>query len=82
MEEFPLRKSQEQVDSLWVRIRDKINKGQLVIGVYYRPPDQGETVDEAFLLQMWETLCSWALDEGLQPFGYLLERPHGKLQEV
>ena len=28
---------------------------------YYRPPDQGEDVDEAFLLQMRETSCSWAL---------------------
>ena len=50
-EELPLRNTQEQVESLWVRIRDRTNKGQLVIGVYYRPPDQGETVDEAFLLQ-------------------------------
>ena len=32
-----------------------------MIGVYYRPPDQGEAVDEAFLLQMREALCSWAL---------------------
>ena len=51
-EELLLRNSQEQVESLWVRIRDGTNKGQLVIGVYYRPPDQGEAVDEAFLLQM------------------------------
>ena len=31
-----------------------------MIGVYYRPPDQGEAVDKAFLLQMWEASCSWA----------------------
>ena len=33
----------------------------MVIGVYYRPPDQGETVDKAFLLQLWELSCSQAL---------------------
>ena len=32
-----------------------------MIGVYYRPPDQGEAVDEAFFIQMWEALCSRAL---------------------
>ena len=32
-----------------------------MIGVYYRPPDQGETVDKAFLLQLWEVSCSQAL---------------------
>ena len=60
-EELPLRNSHDQVESLWVRIRNGSNKGQLVIGVYYRPPDQGETVDEAFLLQMREASCSRAL---------------------
>lgn len=32
------------------------NKGNLVVGVYYRPPDQGEDVDEAFasLLRLQE----------------------------
>ena len=32
-----------------------------MIGVYYRPPDQGEAVDEAFLLQMQKASCSRAL---------------------
>ena len=32
-EEFPLINSQEQVKSLWVTIRDRTNKGQLMIGV-------------------------------------------------
>ena len=32
-----------------------------MIGVYYRPLDQGETVDEAFLLQLLEALCSQVL---------------------
>lgn len=48
-------------ENLWVRIRDRTNKGQLVIGVDYRQPDQGETVDEDFLLQLREASCSQAL---------------------
>ena len=32
-----------------------------MIGVYYRPPDLGEAVDEAFLLQIWEASCSQSL---------------------
>ncbi|GAB0196022.1 hypothetical protein GRJ2_002067500 [Grus japonensis] len=32
-----------------------------VVGVYYRPPDQGEEVDEEFFLQLQEASCSQAL---------------------
>ena len=32
-----------------------------MVGVCYRPPDQGEPVDEAFLLQLQEASRSWAL---------------------
>lgn len=35
-EELSLKSSHEQVESLWVRIRDRGNKGNLVAGVYYR----------------------------------------------
>jgi len=38
-EELSLKNSHEQVESLWVRIRDRGNKQNLVVGVYYRPPD-------------------------------------------
>lgn len=57
----PLRNSHRQVESLWVRIKDCTNKGQLVVGVYYRPPDHGEPVDEAFLLQLQEVSHSHTL---------------------
>jgi len=57
-EELSLKNGHEQVESLWVRIRDRGNKGNLVVGVYYRPPDQGEPTDEAFFLQLQEALCS------------------------
>jgi len=56
-----LKNSHEQVKSLSVRIRDQGNKGNLVVGVYYWPPDQGEPPDEAFFLQLQKALCLQAL---------------------
>ena len=47
-----MRNSYEQVESLWVKIRDQTNRGYLVVSVYYRMPDQGESVDKALLLQL------------------------------
>jgi len=35
-EELSLKDSHAQVKRLWVRIRDRGNKGNLVVGVYYR----------------------------------------------
>ncbi|PKU28913.1 mitochondrial fission process protein 1 [Limosa lapponica baueri] len=60
-EKLSLKNSHDQVESLWVRIRDQGNKGNLVVGVYYRLPDQGEPTDEAFLLQLQEASSSEAL---------------------
>jgi len=44
-----------------VKIRDQPSKGHLVVGIYYRPPDQGEPVDKAFLLQLQEVSHLWGL---------------------
>ena len=44
-----------------VKIRDKANKRQLMVGVYYRPPSQGELIDVTFFLQLQEVLHSQAL---------------------
>ncbi|KAK4810861.1 hypothetical protein QYF61_008833 [Mycteria americana] len=60
-EELSLKNSHKQVESLWVRIGDRGNKGNLVVGVYYRLPDQGEPTDEAFFLQLQEASCLQAL---------------------
>ena len=60
-EELCLRNSHDQVESLWLKIKDRSSKGHPVAGVCYRPPDQGESVDEAFLLQLQELLHSQAL---------------------
>jgi len=60
-EELSLKNSREQVESLWVRIRDRSHKGNLMAGVYYRPPDQGKPADEAFFRQLQEALRSQSL---------------------
>jgi len=59
--QYSVKSSHKQVESLWVRIRDGGNKGNLVMGVYYRPPDQGKPTDEAFFLQVQEALRSQSL---------------------
>lgn len=43
--ELPLNKSHEQAQSLWVKIKDRTNKGHLVFGVSHSLPDQGHSVD-------------------------------------
>ncbi|XP_050797305.1 uncharacterized protein LOC127045326 [Gopherus flavomarginatus] len=40
------------VESLWVRLKGVKNTGDVVLGVYYRPPNQVEEVDEAFFKQL------------------------------
>jgi len=60
-EELSLKNSHEQVESLWVRIGDRGNKGKVVIGVYYRPSDQAEPADETFFLHLQEALHSQTL---------------------
>lgn len=48
------RNSNRQVENLWGKVKDRTSKGHTVVGVYYRPPDQGKPIDEAFLLQLQE----------------------------
>jgi len=46
--ELLLRNSQEQVESLWVKIRGRTNKDQVVIGIYHMLPDHGEPDNNAY----------------------------------
>ncbi len=39
---------------MWVKTADQSSKGHLAAAVCYRPPDQEEAVDKAFLLQRQE----------------------------
>lgn len=49
-----MKSSHKQVESLWVRIRNKGNKGNLVVSVYYTLSDQGDPINGVFLLQLQE----------------------------
>jgi len=60
-EELSLKNSHEQVESLWIRIRGRGNKGNLVVGVCYRLPDEGEPTDKALLLQLQDASRSQSL---------------------
>ncbi|GAB0206524.1 hypothetical protein GRJ2_003118000 [Grus japonensis] len=51
----------ERVECLWVRIRGKTNKADIVVGVCYRPPNQDEEADEIFYKQLGEVSRSLAL---------------------
>ncbi|KAG6928006.1 hypothetical protein G0U57_008907, partial [Chelydra serpentina] len=51
----------EKPESLWITFRSVSNKGNVVVGVCYRPPDQGDEVDEAFFRQLTEVTRSQAL---------------------
>ena len=44
-----------------VKIKYGSSKGHLVVGVCYGSPNQGEPVDETFLLQLQEASCLQAL---------------------
>ncbi|CAM5095768.1 unnamed protein product [Natator depressus] len=51
----------EKPDSLWVKFKSVSNKGDVVVGVCYRPPDQEDEVDEAFFRQLMEVTTLQAL---------------------
>lgn len=68
--ELSLKNSNKQVENLWVKIRGEVNKGSLAVGVYYRPPDLVEPVDEVFLLQLQKPSNSQALTM-LEDFNHL-----------
>lgn len=48
-------------ESLWIRVRLQANKGDIVVGLCYRPPSQHEEVDEAFLKHLKDTSGSQTL---------------------
>jgi len=59
--ELGLGANEEGVESLWVRIKGQAHKGDITVGVYYRPPDQEEESDEAFYRQLQAASQSQAL---------------------
>ncbi|KAJ7419991.1 hypothetical protein BTVI_23322 [Pitangus sulphuratus] len=48
LDSVELEVSDNKVECLWVRIRGKANKADILVGVCYRPPNQDKEVDELF----------------------------------
>ena len=59
--ELGLGANEEWVESLWVRIKGQAHKGDITVGVYHRPLDQEEEIDEAFYRQLQAASQSQAL---------------------
>ncbi|KAK4810732.1 hypothetical protein QYF61_007706 [Mycteria americana] len=51
----------DKVECLWVRMRGKANKADIMVGVCYRPPNQDEEADEIFYKQLGEVSQSEGL---------------------
>ncbi|KAK4811067.1 hypothetical protein QYF61_016353 [Mycteria americana] len=54
LDSLELNDGDDRVECLWVRIRGKANKADIVVGVCYRPPNQDEDTDELFYKQLGE----------------------------
>ncbi|KAK4831824.1 hypothetical protein QYF61_019347 [Mycteria americana] len=61
LDSLELDDGDDRVECLWVRIRGKANKADIVVGVCYRPPNQDEQTDELFYKQLGEASRSLAL---------------------
>jgi len=44
----------DEVECLWIMIRRKACRGDIVVGICYRQPNQDEEMDEAFYEQLAE----------------------------
>ena len=51
---FEHKYSEDGVECLCVRIRGKANRADVIVGVYYRPPNQDREVDEIFYRHLGE----------------------------
>jgi len=51
----------DKVECLWVKMRGKPNKANILLVVCYRPPNQDEEVDEVFYKRLAEVSRSLAL---------------------
>ncbi len=51
----------DKVESLWVKIRGRACRADILVGICYRPPNQDEETDEVFYEQLAEAARSLAL---------------------
>ncbi|KAK4827179.1 hypothetical protein QYF61_015141 [Mycteria americana] len=54
LDSLELDDGDDRVECLWVRIRGKANKADIVVRVCYRPPNQDEETDKLFYKQLGE----------------------------
>ncbi|KAK4812452.1 hypothetical protein QYF61_024853 [Mycteria americana] len=54
LDSLELNDGDDRVECLWVRIRGKANKADIVVGVCYSPPNQDEETNELFYKQLGE----------------------------
>ena len=47
-----LMTGEKKVESLWVKIRGRADKADILVGVCYRPRNQDEKTDEVFYEQL------------------------------
>ncbi|GAB0203861.1 thrombospondin-4 [Grus japonensis] len=59
--ELHLGMDEDPTESLWVRIKGSAGAGDIIAGVCYRPPDQGDRADEALYRQIGAASRSQAL---------------------
>ncbi|GAB0210046.1 hypothetical protein GRJ2_003470400 [Grus japonensis] len=59
--ELHLGVDEEPIESFWIRIKGRAGTGDILVGVCYRPPDQGDRVDEALYRQIGAASRSQAL---------------------
>jgi len=56
-----LNNCDDKVECLWVKMRGKANKADILLGVCYRPPSQDEEADQVFYKWLAEVSQSLAL---------------------
>lgn len=48
---------EKPTESLWVRSKEETGEGDIIVGIYYRPPSQEEKSDEGSYRQTGAALC-------------------------
>ncbi|KAK4813674.1 LOW QUALITY PROTEIN: hypothetical protein QYF61_017641 [Mycteria americana] len=61
LDSLELNDGDDRVECLWVRMRGKANKADIVVGVCYRPPNQDDEAEKIFYKQLGEASRSLAL---------------------
>ena len=69
----------DRVESLWVRIKAKANKTDIIMGVCYRPPIQDQEVDKTLYRQLGRSqghspLFLWGTSTSQTSAGFIIQQ--------